>query len=897
MGGAAAADAMAVDDTDSIQIGVGETHALPAVCQLTTGQRHVWLTAAEAEAHLAYCMQVYVGDYRRAHFHYQRAVQAVWAMPPPPPQQPQDGSRDASARTEGQSPSVSSRSAPSVSGTRGAMQSVAEEESGELALTQRVRPHRRRPHYPVAPDTLHWMLSHYIACCERLHRWDSAVEAQSRLIELEVGLGANHMPGYLKLVELTRRTGNFERQLALYFFLFFMPEASLASEVRVRIAHGFAKCCYMLDNHRMGVVLMHAVQQVHGDYDPVALVDYALSLKNLKVSDRVQLENYMDVQASVAAIGRVFRRAASMIVAHRVIDAADAAEEKEKEQDNAVVCASAPPTMPDDPLHPSSFSLVSSGGGTGGAAVHELSRLIALSRGAFFFHQNGFTHDAEQLYQAALDFADDANVRGHDDYAHELAILLTNYATLKAPSDAGAAQTLYERAAQLCPHHADVAEVVSDFYVQSGNYARGSVFMQRVMAHNPSMSHEMHIQLTRLGTGPAWEALSPADRLHVMEHLLGALGIAAERLPRYDSPTTADNVEQRMNALDALLIDGVATTPHSDVACLTNYITQTRRGHRGRLLNTLYRHAITRFPFDTAVLVNYATLCADRGFATLARKYYARAYALAEGDFSRTQCYANFLSSQGESGGHGEAATAAATGGQLGGGEVLYRDYVQRHPQSALAHTHYANYVAVALPTPCLVETHFERALQLDPRAGTTCQLYAHFVWACADSRAAYEDGAIQSQIFDKAEQLMQRAAELEPANVTFLLQLGTFYANRRDRFEEAIEVLYRAHKLSPNNTEIVRQMCGVLEWECARVRAEEQRQPRAATPAAASAVSSRLRFLVDSTRQSFERALLLDPMHRATLEQFAHFAVSFLNDHVLAADLYKRIQRLDHRD
>lgn len=46
----------------------------------------------------------------------------------------------------------------------------------------------------------------------------------------------------------------------------------LDAATRLRVAHGFAKCCYLLGNHRMGSVLLHAMQHVHEDYDPVTLV-------------------------------------------------------------------------------------------------------------------------------------------------------------------------------------------------------------------------------------------------------------------------------------------------------------------------------------------------------------------------------------------------------------------------------------------------------------------------------------------------------------------------------------------------------------------------------------------------------------------------------------------------
>uniref|UniRef100_A0A146M7M7 Uncharacterized protein n=1 Tax=Lygus hesperus TaxID=30085 RepID=A0A146M7M7_LYGHE len=97
----------------------------------------------------------------------------------------------------------------------------------------------------------------------------------------------------------------------------------LDTQTRLRVAHGFAKCCYLIGNHRMGVVLLHSVQHIHGDVNPSCLAEYAASLRQLSVDDKVRIDAATDIETGIAAICKVFRRTASLIVAHKVIDDAD----------------------------------------------------------------------------------------------------------------------------------------------------------------------------------------------------------------------------------------------------------------------------------------------------------------------------------------------------------------------------------------------------------------------------------------------------------------------------------------------------------------------------------------------------------------------------------------------
>lgn len=804
--------------------------------QLAAMQRFVPLHAREVEAHLAYCLQNYVGDHRRAMKHYQNVFDyGVHSV--------QDGA--SSVSLQGRPISDGAAASGSAGGGR---RRVSPSTSSSSNLPPRMQSE-------LSPETLHWVLTNHVACCERVQDWNAAIAVQHRLIEIESAVGVNVLPSYLKLLDYVQKLEDWEKQLALCYYLLFLPEDALDDEARLRVAHAFAKCCYLLGNNRMGAVLLHAVQHVRDD-DPATLLDYALCLRNLDPAEQLQLDGMLDIQTGVSAVAKVFRRTASIIVAHRVVDAADAA---------ARAAAELPPTRLN--------------------VTDELCSLIALSRGAFFFHQHGFALEAEELYKMALSFAEESTVTQNEVYNRELSILLANYATLKLPTDAVFAEQLYERASVACPEYLEVAEVVADFYTQSGNYVKGSVHMKRVIERNPEAAAEMYLRLARLGSGPAWDTMGYDGRLEVLEHLVLGMGVAASRLPERGTATTAADFSASVDQFDSLLLDGVAGTVNGEAACLACYLVQTRL-HKSKLLNDMYKHAIRRFPFDTAILVNYAKLCVDLGFHDLARKYYARAYGIADGDFCRTQCYANYLS-------------CAFGDQQAGPGEVLYRFFLERNPQSAQAHTHYANYLAGVMPSPFKTESHFETALRLDPRSELAYQLYGHFVWACADHRAAYTDATVKGCIFDRAEQLFRRAAELDPSNAAALTHLGTFYANRKDRFEDAVKVLHQAHQLNPNNVDVVRQLATVLVEECAKVQREDLQRHSAAAKqgVAGTPASARLRSLTEATQQALESALRLDPHHRTTLEQYAQFAVTFLKDPVLAAELWRRIERLGRKD
>ncbi|KPA80927.1 hypothetical protein ABB37_04327 [Leptomonas pyrrhocoris] len=840
-----------------------------AVEQLGAGGQLVSLSASEVEGHLAFCLQTYVGDHKRAMAHYRNVVQRTYrASPLVKSAQAKLSKR---ARRQRAAASSSSLSADAGRGMEGRVRAAAGSSSngsssvGASALSP--------VHLALKPDTLHWVLSNYVACCERVGEFAEAIGVQNRLIEIEAALGGNVVDSYVKLISLQQQSGEVEKTLALCFYVFYLPDAMMAPHTRLEVANCFASSCHQLGNNRMGAVLMQAVQHVRGDHDANALVHYAMCLKSLDPADRLQLDGMMDIEASIQSIGCVFRRAASIVVSDTVMDRVE-----EETTVNATTSSSCPTSL-----------------WTRERVERALNGLIVLSRGAFFFHQNRFMKDAADLYAHALEQVNHITAAMPvltDALQREMGILLVNYATLKAADDATQAAALYERAAELCSSYLEVAEVVADFFVKSGDYAKGSVYMKRVLSANPASAAEMHLRLARLGTGPAWDTMSHGQRLEVIEHLLKGLGVSAERV----AAAMAMMMQRRLGSDDTdatialtditqLLMDGVATAMSEEAVCLATYIVQTRF-QEPQLLNRMYRRALLRFPQHATILVNYATLCMYSGYHVLARKYIAKAYAASSGDLNCTMCYAHYLCRSYED-------------QQIGCGESLYSNFLETRPNSAPAHAAFANFMAGAMPTPFTTEAHFKRALELSPRSEDIVLQYGQFMWACTDSKNVYTNDEVRRCVFDRAEQLFKEAVTINPSSFTACHQLGIFYANRHSRFEEAMTMLYRAHKLQPSNVEVLRHILNTMHAECVRVQREEQRQSGMVAGqggASASTPTSRLRALTAATKDMFENVVCREPDDRATLERYARFAVETLKDPHLAASLYSRIQELQRK-
>lgn len=851
--------------------------------QLGPGGRLVHLTSYEVEGHLAFCLQTYVGDHRRAMAHFRSILQATYRASPAVRSAQARLSKRARRHRAGAAAAVVSSSSLAAAGVgrRGGggggrtRDSRSSSSSGASSVDMILK-----------PDVLHWVLTNYVACCERVGAHGEAVGAQNRLIEIEGALGGNVVDSYLKLIALHQEAGEVEKTLALCFYVFFLPDAMMPAQTRLEVANCFASSCHQMGNNRMGAVLMQAVQHVRGDFDANALVHYAMCLKALDPADRLQLDGMMDIEAGIQAIGRVFRRAASIVA---VDTALDAMEEAGSEK----------------------------GSWSQSRVDRVLNGLIVLSRGAFFFHQNRFNKDAADLYAHALEQVDHITSTIPvltEALQREMGILLVNYATLKAPEDATFAAQLYERAAAVCPSYPEVSEVVADFFVQSGDYTKGWKYMTRVLRSNPAAAAEMHLRLARLGTGSAWDTLSFGQRVDVVEHLLKGLGVSAERiasartlaLQRHMGHTSSDSTDGATATTAAatplvislkdfapLLMDGVANTMSEEAVCLATYIVQTRF-QEPQLLNRLYRRALLRFPTHATILVNYATLCMYAGYHVLARKYIAKAFAASSADLNCTMCYAHYLCRSYED-------------QQVGSAEALYGGFLERHPNVAQAHAAYANFMTVSMPTPFKTEEHFQRALELGPRTEDVLLQYGQFMWACTDSRNVYTNDDVRHRLFDRVEQLFKEAVAASPNSFTACHQLGTFYANRHNRFEDAMTMLYRAHKLQPGNVEVLRHILNTLHEECVRVQREEQRQSgtvagqassvaMAASSSSSASSSSRLRSLTSATKDMFDNVVAKEPNDTATLERYARFAVETLKDPRLAAKLYSRIQELNRK-
>ncbi|XQJ28080.1 hypothetical protein NXY56_004089 [Leishmania guyanensis] len=863
-----------------------------SVAQLGMAGEMVPLHSAEVEGQLAFCLQTYVGDHKRAIKHYRNIVQG-WHKKDASVTGAQvrlnKRARRQRAAAAAAAAAVTSTAAGSMSLSDGATFTSGQTLAGSFPALPRVD-------LSFQPDMLHWVLSNYVACCERVGAYAEAIGVQSRLIEIEGALGGGVVESYLKLISLARQAGDMEKTLALCFYVFFLPDNMMPSETRLSIANSFASCCHRLGNSRMGSVLLQAVQQVRGDHDSCSLARYAMGLKTLDPSDRVQLDG-VDIEASIDSIGCVFRRAASIVVADMVVNSVEDEEKASRDHcrasgsgscvAEAVLKGAGKETSISPSASPSLW--------TQERLDSALNGLIVLSRGAFFFHQNRFMKDAEELYASALQHVDHiiASVPVLTArYEREMGILLVNYATLKSATDPRLAATLYERAAEVCPTYLEVAEVVADVFVQSGDYTKGFAYMKRVIRANPSAATEMHMRLARLGTGTAWETMSYGERMEVMEHLLKSLGVAPERVAsafaaeakRLEGNANKINMTMSLGNLAPLLLDGVASCMSEDAVCFATYVVQTRFQEM-QLLNRMYRRALLRFPQHATLLVNYATLCMHSGYHTLARKYIAKAYAASSGDLNCTMCYAHYL-------------CRSFDDRQVGCGESLYARFLERYPNAAQAHAAFANYMAGVMPTPFKTELHFKAALELAPTSEDVVLQYGQFMWACTDSKTVYANDEVHRRVFDRVEQLFKEAVAINPNSFTACHQLGTFYANRPNCFEDAMTMLQRAHKLQPGNIEVVRHILAVLHRECVRIQKEELSRGSAVALQGlrAQSFSGRLRSLVDATKDTFEHVLRMDPNDKATLEAYARFAVEVLQDPKLAAAIYRRIEALNRK-
>ena len=847
------------------------------VDQLGPGGRLVRLSAAEVEAHLAFCLQTYVGDHKRAMKHYRHVVQGSYkASPLVKSAQAKLSKR---ARRQRAAAAAATASTSDAGDTAHHAGTCSRGGGGSSSSSVGSAP-LSSDGLALKPDTLHWVLSNYVACCERVEAFTEAVGVQSRLIEIEGALGGNVVDSYLKLIDLQQKSGEIGKALALCFYVFHLPDAMMPPHMRLEVADHFASSCHQLGNNRMGAVLMQAVQHVRGVHDADALVHYATCLNALDPADRLQLDGMMDIEASIQSIGRVFRRAASIVVSDVVMD---------REEEKSAMRSSNGTSSDTTPISAAANddAGASAPSWTQERVARVLSGLIVLSRGAFFFHQNRFMKEAADLYAYALEQVDHIMALMPvytDTLQQEMGVLLVNYATLKASEDPKMAATLYERAAAVCPSSVEVAEVVADFFVQSGDYAKGLVYMKRVLRANPTAAAELHLRLAWLGARLAWETLSYGQRMEVMEHLLRGLGVSAERIAAACAMATqrqlsSDDTKVVMSLADfsQLLMDGVATTNSEDAVCLATYIVQTRF-EEPKLLNRMYRRAVLRFPRNATILMNYATLCMFSGHHVLARKFNAKAYAASSGDLNCTMCYAHYLRRSYED-------------RQIGCSESLFRHFLDAHPNSAQMHAAFANFMAGAMPTPFKTEEHFKRALELAPRSEDAVLQYGQFIWACTDSKIVYTNDEVRRLVFDRAEKLFKDAVAINPSSFTACHQLGTFYANRHNRFEDAMAMLYRAHKLQPGNVEVLRHILNTLHEECVRVQREEELQQSGTVKA-----SPRLRSLTAATHDMFDNVVSREPNDRATLERYARFAVETLRDSRLAASLYSRIQELSRK-
>lgn len=438
--------------------------------------------------------------------------------------------------------------------------------TGETALSPR-----------LTPEGVHWILGRIVACHSYLKHWPAAVRYQKQLLQVESYVGVAPVESSLQLAALLQQAGNTDQALALYFTLFFLPEDQLTPATRVVLARKFGRCCYRLGCSQMGAVLLHAVKEAQGGVDPMTLLDLALcswkaETSELGMPEREEEGGSKEVRKlnteQVEAIRRIFKRAASLVVAHREIDKMDQATNEME--------VFSPSRTEDD----------------------EIQALTVLNRGAFFFLEIGEEEKALELYSMALRICDEdssaallvasasessttpmdcpdaqqdehigsetstpspakdsaaiadatpglhhqANEDSHpcrrsrrrsSAYCQEWSVVLANSAMILAHRHdrKGEALQLYRKAAKVCPSSFPVLNAAALFCQSEGMLEDACFFLKRALqVPIDKVQREFHFLLTQLGETLFTKADAETKYL-VLERALLSLGVAWEDLP------------------------------------------------------------------------------------------------------------------------------------------------------------------------------------------------------------------------------------------------------------------------------------------------------------------------------------------------------------------------------
>lgn len=392
---------------------------------------------------------------------------------------------------------------------------------------------------------------------------------------------------------------------------------------------------------------------------------------------------------------------------------------------------------------------------------------------------------------------------------------------------------------------------------------------------------------------------------------------------------TVDNLSQLVDNLGKLLENGMGTTPSPPAASFTCFLLQTHFKEKAALLNRLFRISITRFPENPQLLFNYANFCTAHQFHFFARLYFARSVALQEDCTAAIHGYAAHL----------QHPTAFGSSHQGGTQELLLRTHAVRQN----SWNFYALLLYRQFPSPYKSEAVFERALKEDPNNTTTLSHYAEFLCLSLDSVRASMDMPLRGERLKRIEELLLRCVEVSPEKSTSHYHLGVFYTNC-ERIPEALASFQQAMARNPTDVDSLRFIASLLKNDCLQSKKAfllaHQQTPTyslsspctytsnysssclsssshpsgskhdvssgdsTASPPSTS-VGERARALLihrfpralqdqmEQAEDCYEKAVALDPDHVPTLEEYAQFCISGLDNPKRAKELWIRINNI----
>lgn len=799
--------------------------------QLGERQTFCTFTKNRVMLHMAHCCQAYVGDYKRALDIYETVFSSLLRPPST------GGHRRRSSTSASSSPLSGRRR-----GRRRAGMSVS---------------------LSMSPDDVIWGLHNYVSCCERVEDWSTASMVQEKVINLEKALEMDVMPSYLKLIRLHSKRNDHAALVGIYLNLIqSMDDASADSATMLQLVYGLAVSCYSVDNTLVQTLLMHFVQRTTGHLDPLVQATYAHGLSLTDNEEKDTLSSVIDVEYNVAALSKIFKRAAQTLVAEEALLSSSSSS------NNSGSSGGLADTGDEDAC----FSAIAR------SIKRDLSAVVIFNSGAFFFQSNNLNAEAEELYTMAMELRARAAPASllDKEYRASSAVLLTNYAVFLTFSDPPRAEALLREAVELAPENMAILDAQSSFHILHNDFAKAI----------PLLKHQLTLQEDSLSVLDSlvyaykhcWDTLSPEERMAVLFYMLRSMVVNVETLPVFDTPTTSANFEERVNVMGKVFLMHARYCVRADAMCQVSFVLASFFGNL-RFSYQFLRIALRRFP-DRAVLhVNYAKLWLDKKNYLMVRRHYARALALSPDSWAHANPYSSFLMSE------SLRQNVAA--------ENLNRYLVNNCQPSQHANClyHYAALLSVAFPTPHRTEKYFKRALDADPTNLGLLHNYAAFVWASADSREALSSEECQTRTLDRVESLYRKAVKHHPNSALAWKELGCFFSHRPGMFSDSLSALQKAHQLDPRDASIVQALGDLLVEEATR-RHHEENQEFASNERVTNS-SRELRELIGAAETFLDRALEMDPKDTKTLNTYANFAAKVMQNASLAAELFKRLQKL----